>query len=538
MKNKCLLLVKKRLGAQLGFSVIWQSKDKRKRNSRLALIISLIVLFLVLSGYSGGYAYGLCYLGIGRLVPVFAFFICSVISFLLTVAKTPGELFGYRDFDFLMSIPVKTSTVIASRFFNLYLWNSLLSLLVMLPMGTVYAVCEKPGLMFVPIWIVGIFITCFVPTTAAVIIGALVTAVSSKFKRSGIVGGILMVLFTCIIMLIPFSLTGGKFTMADGSLNKAYLTDLLTDAGGTLHRIYPPAKLFADSVVDGNLLAFFELIAISIGWYLLFVWALSRFYKKINTWVSTYHTASHFELRSLNQGNAMSALYKKEIRRWIGSSVYFTNTIMGVVLAVLSSGALMVVGANKIAEILKAPAFVDIAIIIGAYVTSAWISMACTTASSISLEGKNVWMLQSMPVSIRTIFDSKLLVNLTLTIPASVLTSTLLVVALKPGVMGALVDFLIPIAFSVFAAVFGLWINLKMPNYNWESDTQVVKQSLSSLIGIMLGMLLAAVFAFLAVMLPVDYRLFGLFVVMILFIAAWFFYESILKKYTKLPERN
>ena len=44
-------------------------------------------------------------------------------------------------------------------------------------------------------------------------------------------------------------------------------------------------------------------------------------------------------------------------------------------------------------------------------------SLSSTTHASISLEGKSLWIVKSIPVKIRTIFLSKVLVNLTLLIP-------------------------------------------------------------------------------------------------------------------------
>ena len=40
--------------------------------------------------------------------------------------------------------------------------------------------------------------------------------------------------------------------------------------------------------------------------------------------------------------------------------------------------------------------------------------LSCPAAFSISLEGKNVWILQSSPIRVKTILNSKIAVNLTL----------------------------------------------------------------------------------------------------------------------------
>ncbi|MBI9046294.1 MAG: hypothetical protein JEZ06_17510 [Anaerolineaceae bacterium] len=535
MNNKIFLLLKPRLIAQLGINTFRYEKDKSKRNSKWAVMISLIIVFLVMAGYCGAYAYGLCYLGISELVPVYAFFICSVISLFFTIFKTPGELFGFRDFDFLMSIPVKVSTVIASRFFSLYLWNTFISTLIMLPMGIVYAIYENPGFLFYPMWFLGILITCFIPTTIAVIIGALLTAVASKFKHTSMAGAILLILFSIIFIVGPFALPSSNFTTVDGSLNQEYLFEILPMVSGMIYEIYPPAKLFDLGVVGGNLMAFFKLVLISVGWYLLFIWTLSFRYKKINTAISSYHVTSDYEVNTLKQGNAFSALYQKEIRRWIGSSVYFSNTIMGIVMALLFAGALLMFGPEKLVEAMNEPLAAGIVVKVAVFAISACLCMCCTTAASISLEGKNLWLLQSLPLHMKTIIDSKLLVNLTISVPGALISSTMLVMALKPGLAGALIYYIVPFAFVVFTAVWGLMINLKLPNYDWESETQVVKQSFSTVLGMFPEMLLAIILAVLVGVLPIDYRLIGLVSSIFFLVSAWLLYSSMINKYRNMP---
>ena len=52
-----------------------------------------------------------------------------------------------------------------------------------------------------------------------------------------------------------------------------------------------------------------------------------------------------------------------------------------------------------------------------------------------------------------------------------------------------------PLLFAAFFAVLGLVFNLKIPNLNWTSETSAVKQSVSVLIVIFSGWILAFIFA-------------------------------------------
>ena len=51
--------------------------------------------------------------------------------------------------------------------------------------------------------------------------------------------------------------------------------------------------------------------------------------------------------------------------------------------------------------------------------------------------------------------------------------------------------FLIPLAFNLFTAVWGMYVNIKMPNFSWENEAAVVKQGMPAFLGIFTAMLLA-----------------------------------------------
>jgi len=169
------------------------------------------------------------------------------------------------------------------------------------------------------------------------------------------------------------------------------------------------------------------------------------------------------------------------------------------------------------------------------YAAAAFLGMCCTTMASVSLEGKSLWILQSMPVNMKDIMNSKILVNLTATVPGALISATMLVIGMKSGLAGGVVYYLLLLAFGVGTAVWGLLINLMIPNYEWESETQVVKQSLPAFLGMFPLMLLGVLLGAVAAVLPVDYRLTGLGVSLLLFGGSYILYLYMMKKYKKMP---
>ena len=191
------------------------------------------------------------------------------------------------------------------------------------------------------------------------------------------------------------------------------------------------------------------------------------------------------------------------MKRYFASSVYVTNTIIGPIMGVLLAIGVLVSGVEKLKEYI--PLQTDLAGLLP-FVLSCVLCMMPTTCSSVSLEGKQWWIVKSLPVSTQMIFDSKVLMNLILIAPFYLVSEVLLVIALKPVFLDTIWLVVIPAIFCVFACEFGITINLKFPVFNWENEVTVVKQSASALIGGLGGPVIIILCAVPVVMFPQSYN--------------------------------
>ena len=106
-------------------------------------------------------------------------------------------------------------------------------------------------------------------------------------------------------------------------------------------------------------------------------------------------------------------------------------------------------------------------------------TMTDITAPSVSLEGKSIWLLQSLPVSPWRVLKAKIKLHLILTlIPMYILTVCVLSVC-APSFEYVILIPLTVTAFAVVMALSGLCLNLKSPNLGWKNETVPIKQSLS-----------------------------------------------------------
>lgn len=517
MNTNSLGLLKIRLITQLGLNTFKYEKDKKKKQNKILLSASIALVGVLLMLYCGASAYGLVKLGMSEIIPVYALVISSVLTLFFTIFKANGEIFAFKDYDFLMSLPIRVSTVIASRFLYLYLLNTIFSIIIMLPMGVVYCIRENPSVSFYFMWFISMFIASLIPTTIAAIFGAAITAIASKFKNANKITTILS-----FIVIITFSFFMMKNGNSQHSLND--MNGIGAIVSEQLTKVYPLANMFQKAIVNADIVAFILFVGISVIWYYLFVKILSLKYKQINTGISTYHMLSNYEIHSMRKESVLVALYKKEVKRFFSSTVYVINSGMGVVMAIAFALAIVVVGPSQLIDY---PGIETLLQKIAPFAISAAISMTCTTCVSLSLEGKNVWIIKSLPITPKMIYDSKILVNLSLSIPASLISAVLLIIGLKLDVWSSILIVITPIAYSFFSAVWGIFINNRFGYYDWVSETQIVKQSVGSFVGMFGGLITAVIPAFLIGTATISsYRVFTFVVVIVLAIITIFLYKN------------
>ena len=129
-------------------------------------------------------------------------------------------------------------------------------------------------------------------------------------------------------------------------------------------------------------------------------------------------------------------------------------------------------------------------------------------ATSISMEGKEFWIIRTLPISAREYLKGKLRFNIGLIAPFFLVGELIMIIALKPSVLELLWMIALPVAIIMCILVVGLAVNLRFPKLKWDSEVEVVKQSASGMIGGLGGFLIALVATIPLVLVPDSY--FGL----------------------------
>lgn len=474
-------LMKVQLLSTFGLNKALHARDVKEKRKFLLLSIGIVIGMVLIAAVSFGYSYGmaLTFEQIERMDLLLAIMMAaaSMVGFFTTIYKASGVLFGYKDYDLVMSLPIRTSHVVASRVLHLYVLNLFFTLILILPAGAVYAIKVNPEVVYYLFFLVTVLFIPLLPIIAATLIGALISWISSRFRASRMIGLILTMVVIIGIMIGSFRING----------NEQVLADMSTQLADMIFKMYPLAAMYVDAVCFYQIGPLLLFIAISVLAFILFSIVLGTKYKAIHTGLTTSHTSSKYVMRSLKTSSPFRALYIKELRRYISSSLYVLNTSIIMIFLLVASIALLFISSEHLGQLIEIPQLSDYLGRMAPMVVSLAVVLSCTASSSISLEGNHLWILKSSPVSKKTVLFSKVAVNLTVTIPISVISCLLLMISLRTGWIESLLLLVIPMIYACYSAMLGVIVNLKLPKLEWTSEVAVIKQSASVLVSMFLG---------------------------------------------------
>ncbi len=479
-----------------GLNVFLNNKDKKVKKVYVALSATILFLVALVAVYVGMLVYGYITIGLEEVIPAYLIMISSMIMLAFGLFKAGSVIFEKKGYDILCSLPVSSKSIVIARFIRMYVENIIFALVVMVPGIIMYGLLMEPAISFYLFGIIVTFFIPFAPMTVAIIIGALITAISSRTKHKSIIGAIIPI----IIVLGSLALTG-RLSAVEGKLTPEMLTSLAGVITGIIENVYPPAIWFGNMMLDScaieaMLFVFASFVVLGITAYIIG----ANFQRVCQALYGTI--AKHdFTMGAQEQSHVMVTLVKREFKRYFASTVYLSNTIMGPILAVAMAVSLLFIDLENSFVIL--PVEIDVTGILPLAIGTIFCIMN-TTSTSVSMEGKEWWLIKSLPLTSKQILDAKLLMNLILFAPFYVIAVVISIIALKASGLEIIWMIMSPAVLILFSCVWGLFVNLKVPVFNWENETSIVKQSVSALVGGICGSLVGVVMMFGLIIIPAN----------------------------------
>lgn len=462
-------------------------KVQAKKNSSKFNKLSLpILLTLIIGSYMTFYAYSfakeLASFHLTYVMLTFFLGAVTILTFMESIYKTQGILFDSKDNDLLFSLPIKRSTILFIRMLKLVLFQYMYNALFIVPALGVYIFFEHPSISFYLISVIMFLLLPLIPTALGSILGYIVKLVSSKFKSKKIIQTIL----SFIIFFGIYYISMNSETFFSDIVEKA------TSINDIIIRIYYPIGAYISLINKFDIIIFIKFILVNIIPFIIFIIIGQRYYFKIISSSKNINTISksHNKKEKIVVQKPIIALIKKELKRYFSSSVYMFNTSFGLLLLVVLTCILCIKGKTAIDGIISTFEIENILSINLAFYLLLVFSLFMTsiTSSSISLEGKTINITKSLPVSIKTILNSKILYCYIIELPFVITSLIIFTIFFKPNILFIIITILLTIISIGLTAITGLIINLKYPKLSFTNDTEVVKQSMSSMISVFIGM--------------------------------------------------
>ena len=528
MKNNGALLLKTLLLSTSSRNIYKYSRDRKKKNRIIANAIGTTVLYAMLVAYCIIMCIGYGLSGLIDAAPVMCALVISIFAFVFTLFKTNGYLFHFKEYDMLMALPFEARTVASCKFLYMYIKSLPWYLSISLAMMIGYGFFVHPSVIVYPVWLILSFFLPVIPMLTSAFIGFLIARISSGFRKTNIVQTILTFIFVIFCFFI-------RFFISDVLKNDSIQNFLETVSGATegAARIYLPISWFTAAVTKLDMVGIFLLVAVSALLFGIVFYIVGNSYRNINSALKSHVAEKNFRMTKQKKRSVVQAVAFKEFRRLCGSTVYMVNGAMGMILAFLFGIVTLIIGLDRILAIVTQGAPIDAAMLQPAipFIVYFFIGMVATTACSPSLEGKNYWIVQSLPIQKKRLYQGKMLFNMYLTVPFMMFSILCLCISAKTPVLDTMLYLVLGLLLCAFSTAWGCVCGIRHLRLDWENEVEVIKQGSAVAIYMLPNMFVVMALTVLVVFLGMrmDHRLLTLLLMLPVALLAALSYRRVMK---------
>ncbi|MDD4080148.1 MAG: hypothetical protein PHP02_01875 [Eubacteriales bacterium] len=480
---KALIKTRLQMAWQAAFTIGGRRKNRR-------LMQALIVVLMVYAAISLAVMFGMFFSSLVQpfsqtgldwfyfaLAGVSAFALCFVSS----IFMAQPLLFQARDNDLLLSMPIPPGMILFSRMAVLLFFNFLITLMVLAPAAIAWAVR-------VPMRFTGwayFALVCLALPFMAVALSSLLgwglAVISVRLRRKSLV----ITLLSILLML------GYLALISRMNVILARLVQQGRQIADAFERVLFPAYHLGKAIAEGNGISFLILLLCALAPFAIVWLVLQRSFISIATSNRGAVRTAYVE-RPLKSSSPVRALIMKELRLFFQNPMYMLNSGFGLIF-MLALPIVLLVQPDLLAPILSQYDIPSHLIgLVAAGVMCLLASTVLISAPSIALEGKSLWIAQSLPVSAGQVLLSKAYAHMAVCLPVVLVSGLALGLVLRLPALYVLFSVLLPSLVAALMGLIGVFVNLKMPKFDWNTPTEAVKQSASVIVTMVIGFLVVA----------------------------------------------
>ena len=471
------------------FQTFGIGKLRRKgEDARSGVMWGLIVFFalLILAGIT---AYMAAFLAMMKetKVPLTTIFplavtIVTFFSFVSSLLKASPYLFRTKDYDMLMALPIRTSTIVATKLLSLYLFELLFSLAIMLCTNIAYFFFAPFSILVVLISLALSFLIPLLPVVIASFFSFLFGFIPLPDRTKNMIGTIIyLVFFTGLVIM----------NMTTSTKTVSIMVDITQ---------YNFLATWSYAWYAGSGLAALYILAVSLLPAIVFVIIVGRSFLAVNSLMSKTRGRKNYRLSSQRYHNSgeVRTIFKKELRQLFSGRMILLNIIMGPIMTMVMP-VVVLIDAAKISEAMTThlgfPPGPESLVLVVCVFTLLFTLITPHSAAAISLEGKSFWLLKSSPVSAKSVILGKSLPSILIFEVSSLVQSVIVTVITGAQWYMIPVCFACSSAFIVGFVFFGLFLNLLFPKFDYDNPVKAIKQGKPALLCMLTGFFFSMVLA-------------------------------------------
>ncbi len=417
------------------------------------------------------------------------FGILSVLMGLMgSVFLTYNTLYEAKDNDMLLAMPILPSMILFARMAGLYITTFGFEMLVIVPSAVVFFMTAGFSGVSFALYFLSMLILPLFSLAVALVLGFVIALFASKIRNKSLIS----VVFSLVFFGIYY------FSMLRINSFISILIYNSEEISLIIKKWLYPFYLLGKGI-GGDILSFLVFAVISFGIFGIIYFILSRTFFKLAT-VNKGMKNRKYKEKKAKKSSAKGAFFKKELRYFKNTPVYILNCSFGSVMLLVVSivfavkkEAILPLMAQTGFPVFSLPLIIGIALCIIA-------SSNNLTSVSVSLEGRNIYLLHSMPCDVKDVFFGKIMLHAAVTGIPLTIGNIIVSVSLGTDIITAVLMILFGGLFTIVLAQTGLAINILFPKMEWTNETAPVKQSLSSILGIFSGFAYGLALLFAAIM--------------------------------------
>ena len=436
--------------------------------------------------------------------------ITQLVVLFFGILTSMGYLYFSKDQKLLSTLPFEKGVVFAVKSTQAYLGELLINCIVFIPIAVAYGIiCNVYGYAlpwtYYLVAVLAAFMTPAVPMLLITLLSLPIMRLVAIFKRRRVGNGIALAVLYLLFMVGYLALAGvgsaGEITLGEGAL-----TAFDNVRKATIFN-YPIINAMLGNKGWANFFIYFAGILVLFAVNLLF--SLLFYNKILRDSEESGGEVVRKKSRSTAPKSVFGSFFLKELKTLVSTPTILMSVILGLVMPVLIMAFYKFTFSDISTAEDPVPWMIGnldmFSVGLATFIVQLMsVSAGSVTSVGFSLEGKNLPMLKSLPLSPRELVKIKLSFSMVITGIQSIL-----VLIAFPLIMGihnpiAIIGLPLTVALSgFFSNSMMLYFDLKDPNYTWNNISEITKNNKRMIKPMMIVMAVAFAYFIIAVILGV-----------------------------------